>query len=57
MVGHGDHGAIGGFVEAAEPVLPGFCSNQLHFLFKGGIPVYVHSDQTVFLLFYYADLG
>ena len=40
-------------MEASKPVLFGFSGNQFHFLFKGGILVYIHSDQAV--LFFFND--
>ena len=57
QVSNGEHGAIGGLVETAKPVFLGLGGDQLHFLFKGGISVHVHSDQAAFLFFHNADLG
>ena len=57
QVGDGDHGTIGCLMKTAKPVFFSLGGDQFHFLFKGGIPVYVYGDQTAFLFFHKADLG
>jgi hypothetical protein len=55
QAGNRNHGTVGGLVEAAKMIFFGLGRNQLHFLLKGGIVVYVHSDKAACLLFYDAD--
>ena len=55
--GDGDHGAIGGMVQASETVFFRFGRDELHFLFVGSVFADFHSDQAALFFLDYADFG
>ena len=54
---NGNHGTVGGFMEAAQPVFFCLCGNQFYLLLERSIPIDVYGDQTAFLFLNDADLG
>lgn len=56
QAGDGDHGAVGGIMEAAKPVSGCFGGDQLYFPFKCNIFVYTYCYQTLLFFFYDTDL-
>ena len=55
--GNGDHGAIGGMMQASEMVLFCFGRDKLNFVFKGSIFADIYCDEAAFFFLYYVDFG